>query len=212
MKELSDDAVLEIQAMVRSNDSHVFNFLQIYMKVAANNIFHVLDSKDLLTNAVVFTAWESGRADILNNCVRKGVPINARSSVTSAIKSGSTDTLDFCVEHGGSVALLSRPYCHCTTPEMMEHIWTHHRCMLYDRYAVFPRDLDLSIKYMEMGGTVAQMGKEMNDFWQKEGNWRRSLPVKRAYMNSVSHSNESGLAKLVLCLPKSLVNRVCEYL
>lgn len=93
----------------------------------------------------------------------------------------------------------------------MEHIWTKYKRKLYDREAVFPRDLDISIKYMEMGGTVAQMGKELNDSCHREGNWRRSLPIKRAYMEN-NGPYECKLATGLFSLPKSLVNRVCEYM
>lgn len=213
MVTLREDAVLEIQSMVRSNDSRVFRFLRLYMMMtpADNNIYEVLDAKDLLTKPVVFTAWETGRIDILRNCVRKEVPIQACSSVSSAIRSGSAATLDFCVKKGGSVDRLKRPYCHCITTDMMEHIWTKYKCKLYEREAVFPRDLDISIKYMEMGGTVVQMGKELNDFCHREGNWRRSLPIKRAY-TECNGPYESKLATSLLSLPKSLVNHVCEFM
>lgn len=213
MVALGDDAVLEIQSMVRSYDSRVFRFLRLYMMMTPteNNIYQVLDSKDLLTKPVVFTAWETGRVDILKNCVRHGVPIIARTSVSSAIRSGSVATLDFCVEQGGSVNLLERPYCHCTSADMMEHIWTTYMCKLYDRDAVFPRDLEISIKYMEMGGTVVQMGKELNDSCHREGNWRRSLPIKHAYMEN-NGPYESKLVTSLLSLPKSLVNLVCEFM
>lgn len=212
MPKLGEDAVREIRSMVRSNDSRVFRFLRIYMmaRVDDNNILQVLDAKEFLTKPVVFTAWETGRVDILRNCVRHEVPINARSSVSSAIRSANVETLDFCVEQGGSVFDLARPYCHCTCPDMMEHIWTEYGCMLYDRDAIFPRDIDISIKYMVMGGTVVQMGKHLNDFWHREGNWRRSLPIKRAYME-LNGPHESMFATRLLLLPKSLVNRVCEF-
>ena len=212
MIKLCDDAVREVRSMVLSNDSRVFRFLRIYMlQTNDNNICEVLDSKEFLTKPVVFTAWETGRDDILRNCVRKGVPINATLSVTSAIRSGCIATLDFCVEKGGSVHALKNPYCHCTTTEMMEHIWTKYKKKLYDREAVFPRDLDISIKYMEMGGTVTQMGKELNDSCHREGNWRRSLAIKRAYMENTGPYG-CQLATGLLSLPKSLVNRVCEYM
>lgn len=212
MVKLCDDAVREVRSMVLSNDSRVFRFLVIYMmETSDNNICEVLDSKEYLTKPVVFTAWETGRADILRNCVSKGVPINADKSVTSAIRSGCMETLNFCVEQGGSVQRLARPYCHCTTPEMMEHIWTKYKNKLYDREACFPRDLDVSIKYMEMGGTVAQMGKDLNDSCHREGNWRRSLPIKRAYLEKTGPYG-SALATALLSLPKSLVNHVCEFM
>lgn len=213
MPTLGEDAVRELRSMVRSNDSRVFRFLRIYMmaRVEDNNILQVLDAKELLTKPVVFTAWETGRVDILRNCVRHEVSINARSSVPSAIRSANVETLDFCVEHGGSVFDLTRPYCHCTCPDMMEHIWTTYGCRLYDRDAIFPRDIEISIKYMVMGGTVAQMGKHLNDFWHREGNWRRSLPIKRAYME-LNKPYESMFATRLLSLPKSLVNRVCEFM
>ena len=212
MIKLSDDAVREVRSMVLSNDSRVFRFLRIYMlQTKENNICEVLDSKEFLTKPVVFTAWETGRADILQNCVRKGVPINATLSVTSAIRSGCIATLEFCVEQGGSVYDLMRPYCHCTTTGMMQHIWTKYKKKLYDREAVFPRDLDISIKYMEMGGTVAQMGKELNESCQREGNWRRTLPIKRAYMEN-NGPKRCKLATELMSLPKSVINRVCEYI
>lgn len=185
------------------------------MMTAENNddIFHVLDSKDLLTPPVVFTAWETGRVDILKNCVSKGIPVDARRSVPSALRSGSVDALNFCEEQGGSVRDLPRPYCHCTTPDMMEHIWTKYSCKLYDRDAVFPRNLGMSVKYMQMGGTVAQMGEEMNERCHREGNWRRSLPIKRAYMElGVQGPFESRFAILILNLPKSLVDHVCQFM
>jgi len=213
MVNLCDDAVREIRSMVRSNDSRVFSFLRIYMMapVDNNDIFQVLNAREYLTQPVVFTAWETGRVDILRNCVRHNVSINACSSVSSAIRSASVETLDFCVEQGGSVLSLRRPYCHCTHPEMMEHIWNKYGCKLYDRDAVFPRDLNLSIKYMDMGGTVTQMGTILNDFWHREGNWRRSLPVKRAYME-LSGPYESVFATRLLSLPKVVVSQVCEFL
>ena len=215
MANLSQRAVTEIRSLVRSNDSRTLRYLRIYMlmrKIGGdNNILQVLDSRDLLTPPVVFTAWETGRVDILRNCVRMGVPIKASSSLPSAIRSGSPATLDFCVEQGGEVSALSRPYCHCTTPEMMQHVWDKYGCKLYDRDAVFPRDLDVSIKYMRMGGTVAQMGKEMNDLCHREGNWQRSLPIKLAYLKKPRESYESEIASLILGLPKGVVNEVCEY-
>lgn len=213
MVELCDDAVREVRSMVLSNDSRVFRFLRIYMMATAddNNIVHVLDAKEFLTKPVVFTAWETGRVDILRNCVRHKVPINAKSSVSSAIRSSSVEALDFCVEQGGSVFDLTRPYCHCTSPDMMEHMWTAYGCKLYDRDAVFPRDLDISIKYMEMGGTVAQMGTHLNQFWNGEGNWRRSLPIKRAYME-LAGPYESAFATSLVLLPKSVINRICEFM
>lgn len=210
---LCDNAVREVQSMVRSNDTRVFRFLRLYMmmKPGENNIYDVLDSNDLLTRPVVFTAWETGRIDILRNCVRRCIPIGACSSVPSAIRSGSTDTLDFCVKQGGSVHDLDRPYCHCTTQGMMEHIWTTYRCKLYDRDCAFPRDLDLSMKYMLMGGTVAQMGKSMNLSCHREGNWRRSLPVRQAYVQDTG-PYESSLATNLMGLPKILVNMVCDFM
>ncbi|CAM9567072.1 unnamed protein product [Sphacelaria rigidula] len=74
---LCDDAVREIQSMVRSNDSRLFRFLRLYMMMRRgdNNIYQVLDAKDLLTKPVVFTAWETGRVDILQNCIRWGISI-----------------------------------------------------------------------------------------------------------------------------------------
>ena len=213
MVELCDDAVREIRSMVLSNDSRVFRFLRLYMMARAqdNNICSVLDFRELLTKPVVFVAWETGRIDILRNCIRHGVPIHAQSSVSSAIRSANAATLDFCVEQGGSLSLVKRPYCHCTTPEMMQHIWTKYGCKLYDRDAVFPRDLKISLQYMQMGGTVLQMGQTLNDFWHKEGNWRRSLPIKRAYMNP-TEPYESMLATRLLALPKSVLNLVCEFM
>jgi hypothetical protein len=213
MVKLCDDAASEIQSMVRSNDSRVFRFLRLYMMMRPgdNNIYQVLDAKDLLTKPVVFTAWETGRVDILQNCIRWGIPIGACNSVASAIRSGRPETLDFCVKHGGSVIPTARPYCHCTTTGMMEHIWTTYRCKLYDRDAVFPRDLDITMKYMEMGGTVVQMGKELNDECHREGNWQRSLPIKRAYMEH-NEPYESALARSLMSLPKSLVNLVCDFM
>lgn len=213
MVELCDDAVREVRSMVLSNDSRVFRFLRIYMMATTddNNIVDVLDAKEFLTQPVIFTAWETGRVDILRNCVRHKVAINARSSVSSAIRSSSVETLDFCVEQGGSVFDLARPYCHCTSPDMMEHIWKAYGCKLYDRDAVFPRDLDISIKYMEMGGTVAQMGTYLNRFWNDEGNWRRSLPIKRAY-TELAGPYESAFATNLMSLPKSVVNRICEFM
>lgn len=185
------------------------------MMATENNddIYQVLDSPTLLTKPVVFTAWETGRVDILKNCISKGVSIDARRSMPSAIRSGNTDAVDFCEEQGGSVRDLERPYCHCTTPDMMEYIWNKHGCKLYDRDCVFPRDLDMSVKYMEMGGNVVQMGTEMNELCHMEGNWKRSLPIKRAYMKlGVQGPFESDLANLVLALPKSLVNQVCQFM
>ena len=176
-----------------------------------NNILQVLNAKEFLTQPVVFTAWETGRIDILRNCLLHEVSINACSSVSSAIRSASVEALDFCVEQGGSVLGLPTPYCHCTTPDMMEHVWMKYGCKLEDRDAVFPRDLSISIKYMEMGGTVAQMGKHMNDFWHREGNWRRSLPIKRAYME-LNGPYESVLATRLLSLPKNIVNEVCKFM
>ncbi|CAM9103030.1 unnamed protein product [Ectocarpus sp. 8 AP-2014] len=211
MIKLRDDAVSELRSMVLSNDSRVFRFLRLYMMEKNNNICDVLDSKELLTNPVVYTAWETGRDDILTNCVRTGVPINANRSVASAIRSGSVETLEFCVQQGGSIEDFLRPYCHCTTTKMMEHIWTKYKKKLYDREAVFPRDMSISIKYMEMGGTIAQMGKDLNDLCHREGNWRRTLPIKRAYMENTC-PYESTLATGLLSLPKSLVNRVCEFM
>ncbi|CAM9092504.1 unnamed protein product [Ectocarpus sp. 12 AP-2014] len=215
MVALCRNALLELLSMLRSNDSRVFRYLRIYMMMGTegnDDVFQALDSKDLLTPPVVFTAWETGRLDILKNCLTKGVPIEARRSVTSAIRSGSVDAVDFCEEQGGSVRDLERPYCHCTTTAMMEYIWDEYKCKLYDRDCVFPRDLDMSLKYMEMGGTVAQMGKEMNDLCRGEGNWRRSLPIKRAYLGlGVQGPFESSLANLVLALPKCLVNQVCQF-
>lgn len=212
MIKLRDDAVCEVRSMVLSNDSRVFRFLRLYMmEKNNNNICEVLDSKEYLTKPVVFTAWETGRDDILRNCIRKGVPINASKSVASAIRSGSIETLEFCFEQGGSIQQFARPYCHCTTAKMMEHIWTKYKKKLYDREAVFPRDLDISIKYMEMGGTVVQMGEDLNDSCHREGNWRRSLPIKRAYMENTGPYG-SMLATGLLSLPKSLVNRVCEFM
>ena len=213
MVQLCDDAVREVQSMIRSNDSRVFRFLRIYMMATPgdNNILHVLDAKELLTKPVVFTAWETGRVDILRNCIRHNVSIDAKNSVSSAIRSSSVEALDFCVEQGGSVFDLPRPYCHCTSAEMMEHIWTEYGCMLYDRDAVFPRDLDLSIKYMEMGGTVAQMGAHLNNFWKAEGNRRRSLPIKRAYMERTG-PYEGVLARNLMLLPKCVLNQICEFL
>lgn len=212
MIKLRDDAVCEVRSMVLSNDSRVFRFLRLYMmEKNNNNICEVLDSKEYLTKPVVFIAWETGRDDILRNCVRKGVPINASKSVKSAIRSGSIETLEFCLEQGGSIQELARPYCHCTTTNMMEHIWTKYKKKLYAREAVFPRDLDISIKYMEMGGTVVQMGEDLNDSCHREGNWRRSLPIKRAYMEN-NGPYGSSLATRLLSLPKSLVNHVCEFM
>lgn len=215
MVELCEDAVSEIKSLVRSNDSRVFRYLRIYMMMREvggdNNILQILDSKDLMTEPVVFTSWETGRVDILRNCVDKGVKINAKSSVSSAIRSGSRETVDFCVEQGGSVRSLARPYCHCTTPEMMDHLWTKHMCKLYDRDAIFTRDLGVSIKYMEMGGTVKQMGKEMNALCQREGNWWRSFHIKQAYLEN-NGPYESTLATRLLSLPKSVVNRICEFM
>lgn len=213
MVELCDDAVREVRSMVSSNDSRVFRILRIYMmaRIEDSNICSVLDAKEFLTKPVVFTAWETGRVDILRNCMRHGVAINATSSVSSAIRSASAAALDFCVEQGGSVSGLERPYCHCTTADMMQHIWTKYGCKLYDRDAVFPRDLSISIKYMHMGGTVVQMGQHLNDFWHEEGNWRRSLPIKRAYMD-FNGPYENPLATRLLALPKSVVNRVCEFM
>ncbi|CAN0248583.1 unnamed protein product [Ectocarpus sp. 6 AP-2014] len=212
MIKLSDDAVSEVRSMVLSNDSRVFRFLRLYMMGKNNNnICEVLDSKEYLTKPVVHTAWETGRDDILRNCVRNGVPIDAKKSLAPAIRSGSVETLDFCVEQGGSIQDMTRPYCHCTTTEMMEHIWEKYKKKLYDREAVFPRDLRFSVKYMEMGGTVAQMGKDMNDYCHREGNWSRSLPIKRAYMEETG-PYESTLASVLLSLPKSVVNLVCEFM
>ncbi len=213
MVHLGDEAVKEIESMVRSTDSRVFRFLRLYMmaNIGDNNIHEVLESRNLLTKPVVFTAWETGRVDILRICLRHGVPISAPSSVQSAIRSASVETLDFCVQHGGSVFDLSRPYCHCTSPQMMEHIWNKYGCKLYDRNAVFPRELEISIKYMELGGTVRQMGEHLNDLCHKEGNWRRSLPIKRAYLENTG-PYEDTLATRLLSLPKCLVNRVCEFM
>jgi len=212
MIELRDDAVNEVRSMVLSNDSRVFRFLRLYMmEKNNNNIYQVLDSKQYLTKPVVYTAWETGRDDILRNCVRNGVPIDANRNVASAIRSGSVETLDFCVEQGGSIQDMTRPYCHCTTIEMMEHICAKYKKKLYDRDAVFPRDIIFSIKYMEMGGTIAQMGKDMNDSCHREGNWRRSIPIKRAYMEETGPYT-STLATGLLSLPKSLVNLVCEFM
>lgn len=211
MIELTDEAVRQVRSMVLSNDSRVFRFLRIYMLDTRNNILHVLDAKNLLTKPVVFTAWETGRVDILSNCLRHKVDINAPSSVSSAIRSASTATIDFCVEQGGSVVRMQRPYCHCTTVETMEYLWDKYGCKLYERENVFPRDFNISIKFMEMGGTVAQLGKKLNKLCHEEGNWRRSLPVKRAYMEQ-NHPYSSTLATLLLALPKSIVNSICEYM